>query len=61
MSVDEVTEWIIKNKLKVEFKDSYDEAIKENAVIYTAIDAVQYFAIAVQCSRYCGSRKVCWR
>lgn len=33
MSVDEVTEWIIKNKLKVEFKDSYDEAIKENAVI----------------------------
>ena len=33
MSVDQITEWIIKNKLKVEFKDLYDEAIKENNVI----------------------------
>lgn len=33
MSVDEITEWIIKNKLKVDFKDSYDESVKENSVI----------------------------
>ena len=31
---------------------------KENAAIYTAIDAIQYSTIAFQCSRYCGSRKV---
>ena len=44
MSVDEITEWIIKNKLKVEFKDSYDETVKENSVIsasHTKGDAVE--------------------
>lgn len=33
MNVTEITNWIIKNKLKVEFKDAYDESIKENSVI----------------------------
>ena len=33
MSVEEVTSWIIKNKLKVEFKDAYDENIAENKII----------------------------
>ncbi len=33
MSVTEITDWIIKNKLKVEFKDSYDESVKENSVV----------------------------
>lgn len=33
MSVEEVTSWIIKNKLKVEFNDAYDENIAENKII----------------------------
>lgn len=33
MSVEDVTSWIIKNKLKVEFKDAYDENIAENKII----------------------------
>lgn len=33
MSVEKVTSWIIKNKLKVEFKDAYDENIAENKII----------------------------
>lgn len=33
MSVTDITNWIIKNKLKVEFMDSYDESVKENSVI----------------------------
>ncbi len=33
MSMSEVTEWVIKNKLKLEFSDSYDDSVKENAVI----------------------------
>lgn len=44
MSVTEVTNWIIKNKLKVEFKDAYDESVKENSVIsssHTKGDAVE--------------------
>lgn len=33
MRVEDVTSWIIKNKLKVEFKDAYDENIAENKII----------------------------
>lgn len=33
MNVTDITDWIIKNKLKIEFKDSYDEAVEENKVI----------------------------
>lgn len=33
MSVTDITNWIIKNKLKIEFKDSYDEAVEENKVV----------------------------
>lgn len=33
MSTTEITEWIIKNKLKVEFNDQYDDAVKDNHVI----------------------------
>lgn len=33
MSMTEVTEWAIKNKLKLEFSDRYDDSIKENNVI----------------------------
>lgn len=32
-SMTEITEWIIKNKLKLEFTDQYDDNIKENKVI----------------------------
>ena len=32
MTMTEITEWIIKNKLKVEFIDQYDEKIKDNKV-----------------------------
>ena len=33
MSMSEITEWIIKNKLKLEFTDSYDDSVSENSVI----------------------------
>ncbi len=33
MTTSEITEWIIKNKLKVEFKDEYDDKVKNNKVI----------------------------
>lgn len=33
MSITDVTNWIIKNKLKLEFKDAYDESVKENSVV----------------------------
>ncbi len=33
MSVTEITNWIIKNRLKLEFADQYDEKIKDNKVI----------------------------
>lgn len=33
MTMSEVTEWIIKNKLKLEFSDSYDDSISENSVV----------------------------
>lgn len=33
MSLTEITNWIIKNKLKLDLKDKYDESIKENDVI----------------------------
>lgn len=32
-SIDEITDWIIKNKLKVEFNDKYDDSVKINSVI----------------------------
>ena len=43
MSMSEVTEWIISNKLKLQFKEAYDESTKENYVIscdYAAGDKV---------------------
>ena len=33
MSMTEVTEWAIKNKLKINFSDKYDDSVKENYVI----------------------------
>jgi len=33
MSMTEATEWAIKNKLKLEFSDKYDDSVKENEVI----------------------------
>lgn len=33
MTMTEITEWIIKNKLKVEFTDQYDDNVKDNKVI----------------------------
>lgn len=33
MNVSEITNWVIKNKLKIEFKDRYDDATKENDVL----------------------------
>lgn len=33
MSMTDVTEWVIKNNLKLEFTDKYDDTIKENSVI----------------------------
>lgn len=33
MKMAEITDWIIKNKLKLEFSDRYDDSIKENAII----------------------------
>ena len=35
MTITEVTEWAIKNKVKLEFSDKYDDSISENAVIST--------------------------
>lgn len=32
-SVSEVTEWVVKNKLRVEFSDAYDDSVKENCVV----------------------------
>ena len=32
-TVSEVTEWVVKNKLRVEFSDAYDDSIKENCVV----------------------------
>ena len=33
MSLEEITEWAIKNKVKLTFTDQYDESIKENDII----------------------------
>ncbi len=33
MSTKEITDWIIKNKLKLKFKDRYDDNVKENNII----------------------------
>lgn len=33
MSMTDITEWVIKNKLKLEFTDKYDDTIEENSVI----------------------------
>lgn len=44
MSMSEVTEWVIKNKLKLEFDDAYDDSIEENHVIscnYSVGDVVE--------------------
>lgn len=35
MSMVEITEWVVKNKLKLEFTNQYDDSIKENDVIST--------------------------
>ena len=34
-SMTEITEWAIKNKLKLSFSDKYDDSIKENSIIST--------------------------
>lgn len=39
MSMTEITEWVIKNKLKLEFIDDYDDSIKENNVISANYEA----------------------
>lgn len=33
MSATEITNWVIENKLKIEFKDRYDDTIKENEIL----------------------------
>ena len=33
MSVSQITDWVIKNKLKIEFLDRYDDSVKENGVL----------------------------
>ena len=33
MTMVEITEWVIENKLKLEFSDQYDDSVKENQVI----------------------------
>ena len=33
MTMVEITEWVIENKLKLEFTDQYDDSVKENQVI----------------------------
>lgn len=33
MSLDEITDWIIQNKLKLKYTDKYDDTVKENKVI----------------------------
>ena len=33
MSLEEITEWAIKNKVKLNFTDQYDESVKENKII----------------------------
>ena len=33
MSMSDITDWVISNKLKLEFSDKYDDTIKENSVI----------------------------
>ncbi len=44
MSMVEITDWIITNKLKLEFTDRYDDSVKENSVIeanYSKGDSVE--------------------
>ncbi len=44
MSMSEVTDWVIKNKLKLEFSDMYDDSVEENHVIsanYSTGDVVE--------------------
>lgn len=38
MSMVEITEWVIENKLKVEFTNRYDDSVKENRVIEANYD-----------------------
>lgn len=35
MSVNEITEWAIKNRLKLDFEDSYDDTVEEGEIIKT--------------------------
>ncbi len=35
MSMTEITNWVIKNRLKIEFNDQYDDSVKENDIIST--------------------------
>ena len=44
MSMVEITDWVITNKLKLEFTDRYDDSVKENSVIeanYSKGDSVE--------------------
>lgn len=38
MSMVEITEWVVENKLKLEFTNKYDDSVKENDVIYANYD-----------------------
>ena len=38
MSMVEITEWVVENKLKLEFTNQYDDAVKENNVISSNYD-----------------------
>lgn len=38
MSMVEITNWVIENKLKLEFTNQYDDSVKENSVISTNYD-----------------------
>lgn len=37
-SMSEITEWAIKNKVKLNFSDSYDDSVKKNAIISTNVN-----------------------
>ncbi len=50
MSVIDITNWVIKNKLKIEFKDQYDDSVKENNVLnvnYKKDDVVEEGTVIV--------------
>lgn len=39
MDMTKITEWAIKNKVKLNFSDSYDDTIKKNGIISTSVNA----------------------